>query len=126
MVILCCLNLSWYLQLSLIYYLFMNEEIQRIIDTIVNSVPVEKLYLFGSHVNGIPNENSDYDFYIVVPNEDIRPIDAIGNAHLAMRGMKVKPVDILAGTVEIFNRRSKQLTIEGKIAREGLILYERG
>ena len=103
-----------------------NEEILRIKDTIVSSVPVEKLYLFGSYANGIPDENSDYDFYIVVPDNDIRPIDAIGNAYLAMRGMKVKPVDILAGTVEIFDRRSKQLTIEGKIAREGLVLYERG
>ena len=103
-----------------------NEDILRIKDTIVNSVPVEKLYLFGSYANGAPNENSDYDYYMVVPNDGIRPIDAIGNAHLAMRGMKVKPVDILAGTVEIFDRRSKQLTIERKIAREGVVLYERG
>ena len=103
-----------------------NEEILRIKNTIINSVPVEKLYLFGSYVNGIPNENSDYDFYMVVPNDGIRPIDAVGNAYLAMRGMKVRPVDILASTVEIFDRRSKQLTIEGKIAREGVILYERG
>ena len=103
-----------------------NEEILKIKDTIVNSVPVEKLYLFGSYANGAPNENSDYDFYMVVPNDGIRPIDAIGNAYLAMRGMKVKPVDILAGTVEIFDRRSKQLTIERKIAKEGVVLYDRG
>ena len=82
-------------------YRMMNEEIIKIKDTIVNSVPVEKLYLFGSYANGTPNENSDYDFYMVVPNDGIRPIDAIGNAYLAMRGMKVKSVDILAGTVEI-------------------------
>ena len=102
-----------------------NEEILMIKDTIVNSVPVEKIYLFGSYANGTSNENSDYDLYIVVPNDNIRPIEAVGKAYLAMRGMKVKPVDILAGTVEIFNRRSKQLTIEGKIAKEGVILYER-
>ena len=103
-----------------------TDEIVKIKDTIINAVPVERLYLFGSYANGTPNENSDYDFYMVVPNDGIRPIDAIGNAHLAMRGMKVKPVDILAGTVEIFDRRSKQLTIERKIAMEGVVLYERG
>ena len=102
-----------------------NDEILRIKDTIVNKVPVERLYLFGSYANGTPNENSDYDFYMVVPNDGIRPIEAIGNAYMAMRGMKRKPVDILACTTESFDRRSKQITIEGKIARDGVLLYER-
>ncbi len=103
-----------------------NDEIIKIKDAIINTVPVEKLYLFGSFANGKPNENSDYDFYIVIPNNSIRPIDAIGDAYLAMRGIKKRPVDILAGTAEIFDRRSAQLTIEQKIAKEGVVLYERG
>ena len=103
----------------------MNDELIIIKNAIIDAVPVEKLFLFGSHANGTQHEHSDYDFYIVVPNDNIRPIDAIGDAQLAMRGMKVKPVDILAGTVDIFNRRSKQMTIERKIAEEGVLLYER-
>jgi len=103
----------------------MNDEISIVKDAIINAVPVEKLFLFGSYVNGTQHGHSDYDFYIVVPNDSIRPIDAIGNAQLAMRGMNIKPVDILAGTVDIFNRRSKQMTIERKIADEGVLIYER-
>ena len=103
----------------------MNDEITIIKDTIIKAVPVEKLYLFGSYANGNQRENSDYDFYIVVPNENIRPIDAIGDAQLAMRGMKIKPLDILAGTVDVFNRRSKLKTLERKIADEGILIYER-
>ena len=102
-----------------------NEDITKIKDTIINAVPVVKLFLFGSYANGTQHGHSDYDFYIVVPNDGIRPIDAIGEAQLAMRSMKVKPVDILAGTVDIFNRRSKQMTIERKIAEEGFLIYER-
>lgn len=102
-----------------------NDEILLIKDVIINAVPVEKLYLFGSYANGTPNDESDYDFYMVIPDNNIRPIDAIGDAYMAMRGMKRKPVDILAGTIEIFSRRSKQLTLERKIAREGVLLYER-
>ena len=102
-----------------------NDEILKIRDRIVMSVNVEKLYLFGSYANGTPSDNSDYDFYMVIPNNGRRPIDAIGDAHLAMRDLKVKPVDILAGTVDIFSRRSKGVTLERKIAREGLLLYER-
>ena len=103
----------------------MDEEITSVKEAILSAVPVERLYLFGSYANGTQQSHSDYDFYIVVPNDSIRPIDAIGDAQLAMRGMKIKPVDILAGTVDIFSRRSKQMTIERKIAEEGVLIYER-
>ena len=104
----------------------MNDEIMQIKDRIISTVPVEKMYLFGSYANGALHEHSDYDLYMIIPNDGMRPIDAIGEAYLAMRGMDVKPVDILAGTAEIFERRSQQLTMERKIAKEGVVIYERG
>ncbi|MCL2087983.1 MAG: nucleotidyltransferase domain-containing protein [Oscillospiraceae bacterium] len=103
----------------------MNVEILTIKDKIINAVPVEKLYLFGSYANGTPNENSDYDFYMVIPNDSIRPLDAINKAYMSMRGLKRRPVDILAGTADVFSRRAKGITLERKIAREGVVLYER-
>ncbi|MCL2060167.1 MAG: nucleotidyltransferase domain-containing protein [Oscillospiraceae bacterium] len=103
----------------------MNPEITIIIDLILSVIAVEKIILFGSHAYGTPNDDSDYDIYMVIPDDGIRPIDAIGKAHLSMRGTGVKPVDFLAGTVEMFERRSKQSTLERKIAREGVVLYER-
>ena len=102
----------------------MSDELTIIRDRIINSLPVIKLYLFGSFANGTPNENSDYDFYIVIPNNGMRPIDAINTAYMAMRGLKRRPVDILAGTEEIFERRSEGTTLERKIAREGVLVYE--
>lgn len=103
-----------------------NDEIIKIKDTIVKTVPTEKIYLFGSYAYGAPNEDSDYDFYVVIPDGGMRPIEAVGDIYLAMRGIKRRPVDILAGTVETFERRSKELTIERTIARDGVVLYERG
>ena len=103
-----------------------NEEILKIKDTIVSAVDVEKLYLFGSYAYGTPNKDSDYDFYMVIPNNSgIRPIDATIEAQMSLRSIKGKAIDILAGTVEIFNRRSQGVTLERKIAREGVLLYER-
>ena len=102
-----------------------NTELSAIIDKIICAVPVAKLYLFGSSATGNPTENNDYDLYMIVPNNSMRPLDAINAAYLAMRGLKRKPVDILAGTEEIFSRRSKGITLERKIAREGILLYER-
>jgi hypothetical protein len=39
--------------------------------------------------------------------------------------MKRKPMDILAGTLETFERRSRQITLERTIANEGVLLYEK-
>jgi predicted nucleotidyltransferase len=102
-----------------------NEEILKIKDTIVSAVDVEKLYLFGSYAYGTPNKDSDYDFYMVIPNGSMRPIDATIEAQMSLRAIRGKAIDILAGTVEIFNRRSQGVTLERKIAREGVLLYER-
>ena len=103
----------------------MTDEIVKIKDIIVNTVPAEKVYLFGSYANGTQHEDSDYDFYVVIPNGSMRPIEAIQDIYCTMRGIK-KPVDILAGTAEVFDRRSQDPTIERVIAREGVVLYERG
>ena len=103
-----------------------NDEITKIKDAIVAAVDVEKLYLFGSYAYGTPREDSDYDFYMVIPNNSMRPIDAMSEARMALWGMKRKPVDILAGTPETFERRSKKVwTIEGEVASKGVLLYER-
>ena len=85
----------------------MTEEIQTLRDKIIDAVPVEKLYLFGSYANGTPNECSDYDFYVVIPNGSLRPVEVVQNIFRSVRGMKRKPMDILAGTVETFERRAK-------------------
>ena len=103
----------------------MPDEIIRIKDIIVGAVPAEKIYLFGSYAYGTPDENSDYDFYVVIPDDNMRPVEAIQSIYRSMRRKSKKPIDILAGTTEIFNRRSKQLTIERTIAEEGVVLYER-
>jgi predicted nucleotidyltransferase len=106
--------------------MIITDEITKIRDIIINTVPVERIYLFGSYAYGTPSENSDYDFYVIIPDGIIRPLDAVGNIYMAMRGMKRKSADILAGTTETFERRSKQLTLERTIAETGVILYERG
>ena len=57
--------------------MIINSEIEKIRDIIVATIPLEKLYLFGSYAYGTPNEDSDYDFYMVVPDGSVRPLEAI-------------------------------------------------
>jgi len=105
--------------------MIITDEITTIKDIIVNTIPLEKLYLFGSYAYGTPSEDSDYDFYAVIPDGSMRPLDAMGDVYLATGRMRVKPMDFMAGTREVFERRSNQLaTIEREIARKGVLLYE--
>jgi len=103
-----------------------TEEITKLKDILIKSTPIEKLYLFGSFAYGMPNEDSDFDFYAVIPNDGIRPLDAMGEMYMSLIGTKRRPIDILAGTREIFERRSKLNTLERKIAREGVVLFDGG
>jgi predicted nucleotidyltransferase len=114
------------LNISAEAFMYIDDDIMMVKDIILKTVPTEKIYLFGSHAYGTPNENSDYDIYVVLSNNSVRPVEAIGNIYMAMRGMKRKPMDILAGTSEAFERRSGQVTLEQTIAKYGVILYEYG
>lgn len=103
----------------------MPDEIRMIQDRIIQAVPVEKLYLFGSYARGTQDECSDYDFYVVIPNDGLRPVEAVQSIFRSVRGMKRKPMDILAGTIDTFERRSQQITLERTVANEGVLLYEK-
>jgi predicted nucleotidyltransferase len=48
-----------------------TDELRELQEKIVNAVPVERLYLFGSYATGSQNEDSDYDFYVVLPNDGL-------------------------------------------------------
>ena len=102
-----------------------SPEIQRIADTIREAVPAEKIYLFGSHAYGTPNEDSDYDFFVVLPDDGMKPLDAMIQARLSLIDLNKKtPVDILANYRSRFLDRSQYNTLERKVANEGVILYE--
>ncbi|GMO57213.1 MAG: hypothetical protein Ta2G_16830 [Termitinemataceae bacterium] len=103
-----------------------NDEIISIKDTIVASVDPEKVYLFGSYAYGTPHKDSDYDFYVLLKDDsDIKPLDAmeIIEQNLIHCGIKT-PTDIHANYKNRFEARSALPTMERKIVREGVLLYD--
>jgi predicted nucleotidyltransferase len=103
-----------------------NQEILSITDAIKKAVPAERIYLFGSHAYGTPGEYSDYDFFVILPDGGMRPLEAIRQARKALRPIKrTTPTDILADYQSRFDYRKHLNTLERKIASEGMILYER-
>jgi predicted nucleotidyltransferase len=104
----------------------MNQEILEISKAIRSAVPVERIYLFGSYAYGEPDADSDFDFFMVLPDAGIKPLDAMRQARFALTTLDRRaPVDILADYKSRFDERSKLNTLEQKIYREGVLLYER-
>lgn len=65
-----------------------NDEIVGIQDIILNTVPALQIYLFGSHASETQREDSDYDFYVVIPDNSIRPLDAARRISMALRPVR--------------------------------------
>ena len=101
-----------------------QEEIQQIAEIIRKTIPVEQIYLFGSYAYGEPSEHSDYDFYVVIPDGSMRPIEAMQKARwaLAQDVQRMKSIDILASTRSSFDEMKSLITLERTIDRRGIAL----
>jgi len=103
-----------------------TDEITKIKNALIDALPIERLYLFGSHAYGEPTEDSDYDFYVLISNDGIKPLDAKIKARRSLSEIdRSRDTDILADYQDRFEERSKYNTLERKIANEGVVLYER-
>ena len=83
-------------------------------------------YLFGSFANGTYTKDSDFDFYIVV-KDGTNLWDVTAKARKAVRDIKTRPVDVIAGTSSRFKEYGQSgntLFVEGEVFRKGLLLYE--
>lgn len=84
-----------------------------------------KIYLFGSFAEGRNQADSDYDFYIVMPDSDTRnPLDLMTEAQRSLRHRKKRPVDVLVGKQSRFEKlKNAGITVESDIAKKGVVIY---
>ncbi len=62
----------------------------------------------------------------MIPDNSIRPIEAMQKIYSTLSKNRMKiPVDILASYSSKFHERKAFKTLENKIMREGVALYER-
>jgi predicted nucleotidyltransferase len=100
-----------------------TAQLDTITKTIVDTVPVEQIYLFGSYAYGEPNEDSDLDLFVVVPDGMGREIDITIDLRKAIRSRKSMPVDLLVSTVSRFKDRITAPTLEREIYEQGKLVY---
>jgi hypothetical protein len=77
----------------------------------------------GSHAYGTPTPDSDFDLYVVIPDDGIRPIEAMQIIGGALYKEQKKSIDILVSRTSDFQQRKLLPTIEKTVARDGVRLY---
>ena len=101
-----------------------KQNLDQISKIIADTVPVEAIYLFGSHAYGTQNKDSDIDLYVVFKDEmEMRELDAITAISFAISPVKKMSMDILGLKQKRFDDLKMYATLERKIAREGVKLY---
>lgn len=102
-----------------------NRDILEIIkDRLIEIYSPIAIYLFGSRVWGIPDENSDFDILIIVEKSEEKPYERILKGLHALRGLMIAK-DILVYTKDEFeNLTSDVSSLCYKVKREGVKLYE--
>ncbi|MDR1869500.1 MAG: nucleotidyltransferase domain-containing protein [Treponema sp.] len=106
----------------------MNEEIQaelnKLKELIINAMPVEQIYLFGSYAYGKPHKDSDLDLYVVLKDDvQMRDLDAGLQIRMAIARKKSMPVDIIAKKKRDFVNRLDDITLERIVNRDGIRIY---
>ena len=101
-----------------------HAELKKIKDRIVNTISVERIYLFGSYARGEVNKDSDLDLYVVLKDDvQLRDIDAAIKIRQAICEEQTMPIDLLVMKNSQYLERKIAPTLERKVAREGILLY---
>ena len=104
-----------------------KPEVQATIDAAVGHLVAEfkpeQIWLFGSYAWGEPDEHSDLDFLVVVPESDVSPLKRAQRAHHCLGDLSMAK-DVLVKTRAEFDRfRDVRPSLTYKIANEGRLLY---
>ncbi len=98
----------------------------EIVRRLASEFDPDRMILFGSRAWGAPNEESDVDVLVIVPDEDARPTLRAARAYRALRGLLV-PMDVLIRTRDEMARfGSVPASLEAEILERGKVIYGRG
>lgn len=103
-----------------------QHDLELIKESVLQAVPAEAIYLFGSYAYGTPTDESDLDVYVVVPDDTTE----LGELYADIRGLirkknlsKIFSLDLLIGYSSVFGRRKNGPTLERVVAQKGTMLY---
>jgi predicted nucleotidyltransferase len=101
-----------------------RAELDKLKELIINAIPVEQIYLFGSYAYGTPHKDSDLDLYVVLKDGlPMRDLDAGLHIRMAVVRETSMPIDIIAKNKQDFLNRLNGITLERIVNRDGIRIY---
>jgi predicted nucleotidyltransferase len=102
-----------------------EAQIQQLVREIVEGYQPEKIYLFGSYANGIANEDSDIDLFIV-KNTSARKKDRVEQVLHSLKNYPSTGVDFIIYTPQEVELTKNYITnIAQEAIKTGRLMYER-
>lgn len=103
------------------------ENIKELVYSIVKRIKPIKIYLFGSFAEGKNTQDSDYDFYIVMPDDEQRNmLEVASEAYDSVWDKYTRPMDILVNKNTYFNDKKNAFNnLEYQVISKGVLMYER-
>jgi predicted nucleotidyltransferase len=101
-----------------------QNQLNMIKNLIVDTIPVEQIYLFGSYAYGTPHADSDLDIYVVMKDDaPYTQVEAMQLISGALWDKKSIPTDILVIKKSRFQYRLTAPTFEQEVAEKGVVIY---
>lgn len=103
------------------------DQITQLVKEIAEGYKPEKIYLFGSYANGIPNKDSDIDLFIVkeTKTRKIYRIEEVLNS-LDINEFPLIGIDFIIYTPqELEGVKNQVINIANIALKTGKIMYER-
>jgi predicted nucleotidyltransferase len=102
-----------------------KNELDALTKIIVETVPVEEIYLFGSYAYGTPRKDSDFDIYVVLKDDaPMRDLDAHCAIGMALYKKQPGPMDLLVRKKSKFLYYADSVSmIEKTVFKEGIKIY---
>ncbi len=100
-----------------------SELLNEITRRLADSIHPERIYLFGSHAVGNPDDDSDIDLLVVVRDTDKSTREITIEGRKSLRDLQI-PLDLIVCTEKQFNRYGQvKNTIMNEVLCEGRIVY---
>lgn len=100
-----------------------KKEVRKIAKKISEKLKVSKIIIFGSHVYGEPDKNSDIDMCVII-EENRRKIDVAREIRREIISEAKSPLDIFVFRKDEFEEKAKNCAgMEREILEKGLVIY---
>jgi predicted nucleotidyltransferase len=97
--------------------------LEEAVDRLADEFAPEAIYLFGSHAWGDPTEDSDLDFFVIVPQSTQAPIERAQRAHGVLSELAA-PKDVIVYTrAEVDRVKHLRASLTHQVLHRGRKLY---